>query len=157
VVWLTNPALLDRAGSRGSAMDKAESPGDGQGDGPGDGEWLSVNAAAKRLGVTPRAIRNRIERDTICWRPAGNHGRQVLLNGADSQGDGPGDGQGDPSADLAARCNRAEGELAGLRQALDELRTALAVERARGDRLELALGEARKGWLERVLEAVRRR
>jgi hypothetical protein len=34
---------------------------------------------------------------------------------------------------------------------------ALAAERSRGDRLAAELALARKGWLERVLEAVRRR
>jgi hypothetical protein len=33
----------------------------------------------------------------------------------------------------------------------------LAVERARNDRLSAEPAEARKGWLERLLEAVRRR
>ena len=33
----------------------------------------------------------------------------------------------------------------------------LAAERARNDRLAAELAEARKGWLERLLEAVRRR
>jgi hypothetical protein len=33
----------------------------------------------------------------------------------------------------------------------------LAVERARNDRLAAELAEARKGWLERLLEAVRRK
>ena len=49
------------------------------GDSPGAGEWLSVNAAAKRLGITPKAVRNRIDREAILWRPAGNQGRQVFV------------------------------------------------------------------------------
>jgi hypothetical protein len=40
---------------------------------------------------------------------------------------------------------------------LVELRAVLGREQARGDRLEVALVEARKGWLERLIEAVRRR
>lgn len=44
-------------------------------DNPEDGEWLSVAAAAKRLGVSPRAIRGRIDRGTIRWKPAGNTGK----------------------------------------------------------------------------------
>jgi hypothetical protein len=38
-----------------------------------------------------------------------------------------------------------------------ELREALALERARADRLEAALVEARRPWLARLLEAVRRK
>src|SRR5690242_21923958 len=44
-------------------------PGDGQGNAgeATSGAWVSVAEAARRLGVTPRAVRNRIERDTIVW------------------------------------------------------------------------------------------
>jgi ABC-type branched-subunit amino acid transport system substrate-binding protein len=45
---------------------------------------------------------------------------------------------------------RAEGELAGVR-------VALAAVEAERDRLAAELALARKGWLERVLEAVRRK
>jgi hypothetical protein len=50
---------------------------------------------------------------------------------------------------------RAEGAV--LREALAREADYARQERARADRLEAALAEARKGWLERVLEAVRRR
>ena len=43
-----------------------------------DDEWLSVNAAARRLGVTPTAIRNRIKRGTLEVRN-GNFGKLVRL------------------------------------------------------------------------------
>ena len=41
-----------------------------------DDEWLSVNAAARRLGVTPTTIRNRIKRGTLEVRN-GNFGKLV--------------------------------------------------------------------------------
>ena len=47
------------------------------GDHPEDGEWLSVAAAARRLDISPRAVRGRIARGTVQWRPDGNHGRTV--------------------------------------------------------------------------------
>ncbi len=53
---------------------------DGSRDGPEPGEWLSVAEAARRLGVTEKAVRNRIRRGTLEWRPAGNHGREVLIS-----------------------------------------------------------------------------
>ena len=52
---------------------------------------------------------------------------------------------------------RAEGELAAEARHSADLRAALDHERARTDRLAVELAEARKGWLERLLEAVRRR
>jgi hypothetical protein len=56
--------------------------------------------------------------------------------------------QVDPT-ELRIALARAEGELAGLREALGHLEVALALERERNDRLA-------RGWLERLLEAVRR-
>ena len=65
--------------------------------------------------------------------------------------------------DARERAARAEGELAGLREALatearrsTDLQAVLELERARADRLEAALALARKGWLERLIEVLRR-
>ena len=43
-----------------------------------DDEWLSVNAAARRIGVTPTAIRNRIKRGTLEVRNS-NFGKLVRV------------------------------------------------------------------------------
>ncbi len=43
-----------------------------------DDEWFSVNAAARRIGVTPTAIRNRIKRGTLEVRN-GNFGKLVRV------------------------------------------------------------------------------
>ena len=51
----------------------------------------------------------------------------------------------------------AQAESAGLREALAREADYARQERVRADRLEAALADARKGWLERVLEAVRRK
>ena len=59
--------------------------------------------------------------------------------------------------ELLERAVRAEGELAAKDALVTELRHVLDQERARGDRLEAALAEARKPWLLRLLEAIRRR
>jgi hypothetical protein len=45
--------------------------------GTNDDDWCSINEAARRLGVTPTAIRNRIKRGTLKTRPNGNHGHLV--------------------------------------------------------------------------------
>src|SRR4051794_12416594 len=63
--------------------------GETSADGPGEGEWLSIAAAARRLGVSPRAIRSRVERGTIKWKPAGNSGKLVWLGSGDTSADGP--------------------------------------------------------------------
>jgi hypothetical protein len=55
------------------------------------------------------------------------------------------------------RAARAEGELAVKDTLVAELREMAATERARADRLEAALAEARKPALVRLLEAIRRR
>jgi hypothetical protein len=99
----------------------------------------------------------------------------VVLNGSDpghepahEPGHEParepaGTGSAEPDHDLLAdlldareRAARAEGELAAEARRNTDLMTALTLERARADRLEVALAKARKGWMERLLEAVRR-
>jgi hypothetical protein len=45
--------------------------------GTNNDDWCSINEAARRLGVTPTAIRNRIKRGTLKTRPNGNHGHLV--------------------------------------------------------------------------------
>jgi hypothetical protein len=52
---------------------------------------------------------------------------------------------------------RAEGELAAETRRSTDLKDNLVVERERADRLEAALAEARKGWLERLIETLRKR
>jgi len=57
-----------------------EGNGEGNRDPHGDdSEWLSINAAARRLGVTATAIRNRIKRRTLDARPNGNFGKLVRV------------------------------------------------------------------------------
>src|SRR3954447_21263218 len=54
---------------------------------PVPSQLLPVAEAARRLGVTEKAIRNRIKRGTLDWRPAGNHGREVLATGGGGRRD----------------------------------------------------------------------
>src|SRR3954470_17787167 len=78
-------------------------PRDGTGDVPGNGaadvagEWVSISEAARRCGVSRRAIRGRIDRGTLTARD-GNAGRVVFVphgtvprDGADGSMDTPRD------------------------------------------------------------------
>jgi hypothetical protein len=149
------------------------------------GQWVSVAEAARRLGVTSRAIRSRIKHRTITFRPKGNIGREVFLPEAPpSPGEPVADSAALPGAsagagdhpppepppegvelmelmeelaeERAAR-GRAEGELAAKDALVAELRETVAAERARADRLETALAEFRKPVLLRIAEMFKKR
>jgi chromosome segregation ATPase len=57
-------------------MEDREPPGNFPG---AAGEWCTVAEAARRIGVTEKAIRERIKHGSIEWRPKGNTGREVLV------------------------------------------------------------------------------
>jgi hypothetical protein len=114
-------------------MSAEESRGPSGGGPEEGGEWLSVAAAARRLGVSPRAVRSRIERSTIRWRPAGNSGKLVWLTSGETSAE--------PSGDEAA-----EDELAVLRLELADAReklTAALVAAARAEGEAGALRDSR--------------
>jgi hypothetical protein len=125
---------------------------DGSRDGPDPvpdpGEWLSVAEAARRLSVSEKAVRNRIRRGTIPWRAAGNHGREVLLTPDAEAGDGSEDGPG--TVELQVRVARLEERLAVVERERDLYRDLFR------DR-EAALAEARRPWLAKVIEGLRRK
>jgi hypothetical protein len=132
-----------------------EEPAGGQGGGPGGGEWLTVAAAARRLGISPRSVRGRIARGTLQWKPAGNSGKLVLVEPGGTPAGGP-EGDLEDELDLLRgelmdareRAARAEERAAALREAL---------ERERGQHDELVaelkaqLVEARRPWWRRLL------
>src|SRR4051794_39216796 len=117
------------------------------------GEWVSVREAARRLGVTPKAVRDRIKHGSLEARPKGNLGREVLLpprvalreNSGELPGKAtremppglPGEDAGEvvellaEMAELRHALGRAEGELAAERRRSDEL---IAELRARAER-----------------------
>jgi hypothetical protein len=143
-----------------------------------EGPWLLLAEAGRRTGRHPDTLRAMIRRGRLNGRKSNSGAWLVQLSprtvsGSDPEGrpNGSGGGpEGDPDGpdirpdidpeelallrqglvQASTRAARAEGELAGLREALTRADAALAHANA-----ELAL--ARKGWLERLLEAVRRR
>jgi hypothetical protein len=137
--------------------------------------WLTVSAAASRLGLTPDGVKSRIRRGTLRSRLGNNRRLLVAVPvsvSAEHSTDGVSERSTDISADgvadtvnghadLLVQLARLEERLAAQasahareRQVLENVIVDLRGER---DRLAAELAEARKGWLERLLEAVRRR
>lgn len=99
-------------------------------------DWCSVSEAARRLGVTPTAIRNRIKRGTLEHRPNGNQGklvrvpRTVLLTVLPSVPKPLGGTVPPTVPDLYA------GEIKALRDLADERLARIERAESRADRLE---------------------
>lgn len=95
---------------------------------PLDDDWCSVAEAARRLGVTPTAIRNRIRRGTLRTKPNGNIGHLVHLPRPEPVPLTPADtvpGTVPPDA-LAALDRATDALVAELRGRLSELQARLA-------------------------------
>src|SRR3954447_13050045 len=128
------------------------------------GEWTSIAEAARRFGVTRRAVRDRIVRGTVTVRQ-GNRTREVFVPAGVVPVERPGRHQGG-DGELRQRLAEAETALAVARRELELLRERLADERERRrelradrDRLAglLAASLARPpSLLERLVRAVRR-
>ena len=109
-----------------------------------EGEWLSPSEAARRTGYSRRWINKLADQGEIRSRPIDNQRREVLVTSGmrrDQDRDNPGT---DPeTVALLVENARLEERLSARDREVELLREALA--------------EARKPWLQRVLEAVRRR
>jgi hypothetical protein len=140
----------------------AESDQDKGGTEPG--RWLAIEAAARRLGVVPKTVRNWIEDDKLRWRPTGNRGREVWVPDDWQSRERPGNEPDPEVIELKVQVARLEERLAAgereqdlLRAVLEQSREQTRTAEDRTDRLEAALAEARRPWLARVLEGLRRR
>jgi hypothetical protein len=127
-------------------------------------EWLTIAAAARRLGVTPTAIRGRIERGTLEVKPNGNRGRLVRVPNPEGKGDERGDEKGSdrvsiPVAELlqlTARLVEAEKEAAAapaLRESVEALKTALEAERQLKSELRREVDRLSRPWWRRFTRA----
>lgn len=146
-------------------MDEERVPGP-SGDDPRNGEWLTVAAAARKLDVSPRAIRGRIKRGTIEWKPVGNTGRlvRVLPRGPspDATEDGPEDDERvvlrEQVADLRVALARAEERARSAEAvAVSDVEAARRIAEAEiGAKnvviaeLKAILAEARRPWWQRL-------
>src|SRR5690349_4991071 len=87
------------------------------------GEWTSIAEAARRFGVSRRAIRDRLMRGTLTARQ-GNRAREVFVPAGVVPAERPGRDQGG-DGELRECLAATEAELASLRQRLDEERERL--------------------------------
>jgi hypothetical protein len=111
------------------------------GDGPEDVEWLTIAAAARQLGVSPRAVRGRIKRGTIEWKAAG---KLVRVQTEDTSADGSRD---DPEDEV----DRLQEELLEARVAQARAEERAVALRELVDELKAQLAEARRPWWRRLI------
>jgi hypothetical protein len=124
------------------------------------GEWVSVAEAARRLRISPRAVRDRIKHRSLTARPKGNAGREVFLPEASSSRETPGEAAAilpgasgeegprpPPEASGAAELLE---EMAGLRHALGRAEGELAAELRRSADLAATVGHLRAELAEAV-------
>jgi hypothetical protein len=134
---------------------------------------LPLAEAASRLGLHPSALRSRIRRGLVIAKK-GNDGRLLVEVVANARPD-HGDATTSPEDELHAEIDFMRGQLEAARIAMakaeaerdaavatssakvDAAERVVTELRDRSDRLEAALAEARRPWLLRVLEALRRR
>jgi hypothetical protein len=134
------------------------------------GQWLTLAELAERSGRDRTAVRSWVRRRHRAGQvrtQRNNRGETQVwatpeLLAELGQDRDPADGLAETwpteeMAELRHALGRAEGELtAELRHNVD-LAATLAAERARADRLEAALAEARRPWLAKVIEGLRRK
>src|SRR4051812_42824557 len=151
-------------------------------DSSADTPWLTLDEAGQRLGLSKDALRKRITRGRLEARLGNDGTTRVLVTSATPLGpglDGPGQATDSPELvrlaiqlddalerlegatrelmEARERSARAEGTAEALSGRVQDLSGALGIERARGDRLEAALAEARRPWLARMLDGLRRK
>ena len=138
------------------------------------GQWLPLAEASQRLGATVDALRERVRRGQLVAR-RGNDGLvRVLVSGQPATGQGLAgdhteaghepDGVDvelaflrDELAEARERAAKAEGALEAMSGRVQDMASQIAKAENRADRLEAALAEARRPWLAKVLEGLRRR
>jgi hypothetical protein len=121
-----------------------------------EGEWLSPSEAARRTGYSRRWINKLADQGEIRSRPIDNQRREVLIPSGmrrDQDRDHPGT---DPeTVALLVENARLEERLTAAEHLAASQRREAGLE-AQVTLLRAELAEARKGWLERLLEVVRR-
>jgi hypothetical protein len=132
----------------------------------GEEPWLTLAEAGRRTGRHPDALRAMIRRGRLTGRK-GNAGQWLvqvsagLVSESDSAEDPDMAELREEVADLRVAVARAEAERDSQTtervRERETLQVVIADLRAERDRLAGELAEARRGWLERLLEAVRQK
>jgi hypothetical protein len=132
-------------------------------------EWLTLGEFAKRLGITRGSVYGRIRRRTVETKPNGNRGYlirwpphavtpNIVGNGGDNGSSNVAHNDGGDIApnvmELRLALARLEEKLGAAERLLVERETTIADLRKERDRMT---ADARRPWLERLLEAIRRR
>jgi hypothetical protein len=131
--------------------------------------WCTLREAGERLNLSRGALRRRIARGLLEHRKSNDGMVRVLipseLEPAPGQAGQARAGSVPPGhghllgqlAEARVEAALARGELAAEARRSTDLLGVISDLRADRDRLAAELAEARKGWLERLLEAVRRK
>jgi hypothetical protein len=142
------------------------------------GEWMTLSAAASRLGWARARVESRARREEWPKRQP-NRGTAMeylvpasvlvepatVADGVETDRDAIGDSVMAEAlaelqrevTELATVAAAAKGELAAELRRSSDLAAALSKAEARADRLDAALAEARRPWLAKVLEGLRRK
>ncbi len=117
-----------------------------------------MSEAARRLGISERAVRNRLRRGTLEWRPRGNRGREVLVpSGSGTAPDAEPNAEQEDTTDLLVLVGRLQERLKGAEVLQDLFRKRAEAAEDEVLRLRAELAEARRPWLAKVLERLRRK
>src|SRR3954469_25068846 len=108
------------------------------------GTWCSMSEAARRLGISERAVRNRMRRGTLDWRPRGNRGREVLIpSGSDTAPSTDTDAEQEDTVDLLVLTGRLQERLKASEVLQDLFRKRAEAAEGEVTRLRAELAEAR--------------
>src|SRR4051794_65980 len=117
-----------------------------------------MSEAARRLGISERAVRNRMRRGTLEWRPRGNRGREVLIpSGSDTAPSTDTDAEQEDTVDLLVLTGRLQERLKASEVLQDLFRKRAEAAEGEGTRLRAELAEARRPWLAKMIEGLRRK
>jgi hypothetical protein len=136
----------------------------------GAGQWLTQTEAASRLGWHVERIKSAARRGKL-QRRKNNQGQWLVLVTPEltAEPDHAGDmADGHAATEAMAELHEelteakvaaavAEGKVVAMLAAMSDLRQALDHERGERAKLAVELAQARHSWLERLIEAVRRR